>query len=96
MRCFGTVAARISSRAEQLHSPHGRTRRGIPGHRLYSRGLAGTRGIGIVRESELISSFQVANRVHPRHDPSRFDSLEHFVVPLKENLVEVVARSLTV
>jgi hypothetical protein len=34
------------------------------------------------------------NNVHSRHDPSRFKSLVHYVLPLKESVVEVVADSI--
>ncbi len=65
----------------------------LPGHRLYKKGLASIRWAGIVLPSELVARLERQNRVHPRHDPSRFKDLVHYVLPLKECVVEVVACS---
>jgi len=51
---------------------------------------------GEVRESTLIAEPERRNHVHPRHDPQRFDGLRHWVLPLKEVMVEVVADSVEV
>jgi hypothetical protein len=64
------------------------------GHRL--RDLAYIRWIGEVLDSALIAELEVANRVHRGHDPRRYESLRHWVVPLKECTVEVVAQALEV
>jgi hypothetical protein len=68
----------------------------IEGHRLYSKGLAGVTWAGTVQESELIALLERQNSVHYRHDPSRFASLIHYVLPLKGDVVEVVADKLSV
>lgn len=68
----------------------------ISGHRLYDRGLRDLLWAGVVRDSELIAALERQNRVHPMHDPASFARLTHHVVPLKENLVEVVAESFKV
>ena len=51
---------------------------------------------GAVRDSDLATALETHNRVHPSHHPLRFESLTHHVVLLKECLVEVVARALSV
>ena len=51
---------------------------------------------GEVLESSWIERLERQNRVHPRHDPARFSTLRHFILPLKEDTVEVVARQVTV
>jgi hypothetical protein len=68
----------------------------ISGHRLYASGLGGVLWAGVVRDSRLIRALETQNRVHPRHDPSRFDSLTHHVVLLKECVVEVVAQAVSI
>jgi hypothetical protein len=65
----------------------------IAGHRLYGAGLSGVRWVGEVLESSLIADLERRNRVHPRHDPRRFDGLRHWVVMLKGSVVEVVAET---
>jgi hypothetical protein len=67
----------------------------LSGHRLYNKGLASIRA-GIVLSSELVARLERQNRVHPRHDPSRFKDLVHYVLPLKECVVEVVACSVSI
>ncbi len=77
----------------QLGSPNDEA---LPGHRLYPKGLACIRWAGIVLSSELIEQLERQSRVHPRHDPSRFNNLVHYVLPLKECTVEVVACAVSV
>jgi hypothetical protein len=64
------------------------------GHRLYDSGLRDVVWVGEVFDSHLIIEFERLNRVHPRHHAARYAELRHWVVPLKECTVEVVARSL--
>ena len=68
----------------------------ISGHRLAANGLRDVLWAGAVRDSHLIRALEMQNRVHPRHDASRFDSLTHHVVLLKECVVEVVAQSFSI
>jgi hypothetical protein len=68
----------------------------LSGHRLYAKGLSGISWIGIVEGSELIAMLERQNSVHARHNPARFSSLVHYVLPLKGDVVEVVADSLKV
>lgn len=68
----------------------------LSGHRLYDKGLAEVRWAGEVLDSAWIEQLEHQNRVHPSHDPTRFSTLRHFVLPLKEDTVEVVARGVTV
>jgi len=68
----------------------------ISGHRLYESGLSKVLWAGVVRNSEVIRALEMQNRVHPSHDPSRFESLVHHVVLLKECVAEVVAKEVTI
>ena len=68
----------------------------ISGHRLYGSGLGDVLWAGVVRDSDAIRALEQQNRVHPYHDPSRFDGLTHHVVLLKECVVEVVAEGLSI
>jgi hypothetical protein len=64
------------------------------GHRLYDAGLRDVVWVGEVLDSNLVIELERLNRVHPRRDAARYAGLRHWVVPLKECTVEVVARSL--
>ncbi len=68
----------------------------ISGHRLWTKGLQGLLWAGIVNDSELIAGLELQNRVHPMHSASLLEGLTHYVLPLKECVVEVVARDLAV
>lgn len=66
------------------------------GHPLWSKGLGEILWSGVVQDSALLSELEHRNRVHPRHDPSRYRSLTHWVVLTKERTAEVAGASLTV
>ncbi|WP_460606184.1 hypothetical protein [Jatrophihabitans fulvus] len=66
----------------------------IEGHRLWEKGLQDVSWFGAVRDSELIAGLELENRVHPYHRPQRFLELQHHVLRLQENVVEIVASSL--
>lgn len=66
----------------------------LSGHSLYRAGLRDVPWIGEVFQSRLIANFEKRNRFHPLHDPRQFRQLRHWVVPLKEVLVEVVAEAI--
>jgi hypothetical protein len=66
------------------------------GHRLYEKGLRELIGIGLVEDSELIASLELANRVHPFHEPEWYLGMSHHILALKETTVEVVAASVSV
>lgn len=68
----------------------------ISGHHLAARGLRDVLWAGTVRNSRLIRSLERQNSVHPYHDRSRFQGLTHYVLPLKEGVVEVVAERVEV
>jgi hypothetical protein len=78
----GTKLARMSDPNDEARE----------GHRLWSRGLASIHWAALVEASELVAELETANRVHPSHDPAKFRRLSHYVLPLKECTVEVVAR----
>lgn len=66
------------------------------GHRLYDVGLREVLWLGEVYESGLIAELERRNRVHARHSAEQYTALRHWVAPLKECTVEVVAHSLRV
>jgi hypothetical protein len=66
----------------------------LSGHSLYRAGLREVVWIGEVVQSRLIAHLEKRNRFDPLHDPQRFRQLRHWVVPLKEVLVEVVAEEI--
>jgi hypothetical protein len=68
----------------------------IHGHRLWDKGLSAVMWVGVVHDSYLIGGLEQQNRVHPFHNPSLFEGLTHYVLPLKECVVEVVARAVVV
>ena len=68
----------------------------ISRHRLFSHGLNRVMWAGAVRDSVAIRALKVQNRVHPHHDSSHFERLTHYIVLLKECVVEVVAEEISV
>ena len=68
----------------------------ISGHRLYGSGLSDVLWAGLVQDSEAIRSLEGQNRVHPSHDPAHFAGLVHYVIPLKECVIEVIAEAVAV
>lgn len=67
-----------------------------PGHRLYECGLAELTWAGVVEHSERIACLEQGNRAHPQHDAERFSRLHHYILPLKEGTVEVIAETVAV
>ncbi len=61
--------------------------------RFGAPGLGDVRGLGLVERSALVRALAAQNSVHPSHDQRRHDSLDHYIVPLKECVAEVVAGS---
>ncbi len=66
------------------------------GHRLYGAGLENVMWAGEVLDSGWIAELEHQDRAHPRHDPARFAGLRHFILPLKEKTVEIVANKVLV
>jgi hypothetical protein len=61
------------------------------GHPLASRGL-GCYGIFEVVGSSWVRELEEMNRVHPNHNPRRFDKLRHFIFMFHDNTFEVIAE----
>ena len=76
-----------SSRALYFGSPNDEA---LNGHPLYELGLTHT--FAEVKNSGWIETLERRNRVHERHDPSRFETLRHFVLPFHDDTLECVAR----
>jgi hypothetical protein len=81
----GTRSARLSAPNDEA----------ISGHRLWRKGLEGTLWAGQVSHSHAIRDLERQNRVHPRHDPSRYQNLAHHVLLLKERVAEIVAEAVS-
>ena len=78
----------IQPRAHYFGSPSDET---ASGHPLAKRGLE-PYGVFEVRNSSWIRALEQMNRVHPKHDASRFGSLRHFVFTFHDNTFECVAH----
>ncbi len=63
----------------------------IDGRPLWSRGLSEQLWAGEVLDSSWIAEFEERNRVHPYHQPELILGARHFIIPLKDNTLEVVA-----
>lgn len=81
------------ARAASMQPPNDEA---LSGHRLYDKGLAGVGRAGEVLGTAWIDHLERVKRLHPRHDPARFRTLRHFILPLKEGTVEVVAKDVSV
>jgi hypothetical protein len=71
-------------------------RRGEIGASSLYLGLADVLWAGVVHDSELISNLERQSRVHPEHDSARYASMTHYVVLLKDGVVEIVAQKMTI
>jgi len=65
----------------------------LHGHPLYDRGLT-PYGAFEVRNSSWIRLMETRNRVHDKHDPSRFAQLVHFIFTFHDSTFECVGESL--
>ena len=74
--------------AHYLGSPNDETLRGHP---LGQRGL-GYYGAFEVVNSSWIRVLEQVNSVHPRHDPSRYRGLRHFIFTFQDVTFECVAK----
>ena len=61
------------------------------GHPLAARGLH-PYGAFEVHASSWVRALERMNRVHPRHDPTRFERLRHFVFAFHDSTFECVAH----
>jgi hypothetical protein len=65
----------------------------LHGHPLYARGLT-PYGVFKVRDSSWIRLMERRNRVHDRHDSSRYAKLSHLIFTFHDSTFECVAESL--
>jgi hypothetical protein len=79
--------------ATRLEPPNDEARNGHP---LWNAGLSDVLWIGEVDDSELVADVVQRNSVHPLHKAERYSGLRHWVVLLKEAVVEVVAEGVAV
>ena len=68
----------------------------LAGHRLYAVGLSNLTWGGVVTDSSRIAALARQNSAHSRHDPASFDALTHWILPLKGDVLEVVALTIAV
>lgn len=61
------------------------------GHPLAQRGLT-PGGVYEVRHSSWCRALERLNRVHPRHDPRRYDRYRHFVFAFHDETFECIAE----
>jgi hypothetical protein len=66
------------------------------GHRLWEVGLRECSWAGEVLNSEWVRRLERQNAVHPRHDPSRWKDLRHYVLLFKEVTAEVLCKEVKV
>lgn len=78
----------ILPHAHYFGSPNDET---IRGHPLAERGLR-PYGVFEIRNSSWTRALEQMNRVHPRHNASRFPTLRHFVFTFHDNTFECVAN----
>jgi hypothetical protein len=66
----------------------------LSGHRLAAYGLQAY-AFQEVFNSNWIAEMELRNRVHPRHIPSMFEGLCHYIISFHDETFECVARSFT-
>ena len=75
-----------------LGSPNDET---LSGHPLYGSGLRFYAAHEVIN-SVAIKQLETLNRVHPRHNPSRFESLRHFVLAFHDSTFECICADFEV
>ena len=63
----------------------------LQGHPLFDRGLSYYR-VFRVEDSSWVRRLERINSVHHRHDPARFEQLNHFIFTFHDSTFECVAR----
>jgi hypothetical protein len=63
----------------------------LRGHPLADRGLKRYRGFQVI-DSSWIRGLEQTNRVHPGHNPGRYDELKHYIITFHSSTFECVAR----
>jgi hypothetical protein len=81
-----------SVRAHYLGSPNDEV---LHGHPLHRRGLKPYSVFEVIHSS-WIRALEQTNSVHPRHDPSRYNGLRHFIVTFQDMTFECIARQVQV
>ncbi len=66
----------------------------LAGHPLAARGLKAYRA-HLVHNSSWTRTLERLNRVHPSHDPKRFDRLNHYIFCFHDSTFECIAESLS-
>ena len=67
----------------------------LTGHPLYARGLRWY-DMCEVKESSWIRRLAKMNSVHPRHNPSRYDSLHHYIFAFHDQMFECIAEGFNI
>jgi hypothetical protein len=87
-----TVIRFIHPQVHMFGSPNDEA---LQGHPLWSHGLRSYR-VYRVEGSSWVRQLERMNSVHPRHDPSRFEQLNHFIFTFHDSVFECVAKSFEV
>jgi hypothetical protein len=80
----------LAPRAHYFGAPNDES---LSGHPLYGRGLR-PYGIFEVVSSSWIDGLERSNRVHPRHRPSSYDDLRHFVFTFHDDTFECISKDI--
>jgi hypothetical protein len=87
------VALRFEEpRAHYFGSPNDEA---LSGHPLNARGLRSYGAFEVIASSWL-RSLERMNRVHPRHDATRFAAHRHFIFTFHDNTFECIAKGMSV
>ena len=81
----------VNPRAHSFGSPNDEA---LSGHPLYHLGLRAYGNFEVLG-SPWARELERRNRVHPRHDASRFEALRHFVFTFHDRMFECLALSVT-
>ena len=89
----GRRAALIEFEAPSAHYFGPPNDEAISGHPLYSRGLRSYASFRVLGSS-WIRNLEKMNRVHARHNPAQFSTLQHYIFAFHDSTFECVARDL--
>lgn len=85
----------VTFHRERAHRFSGVNDEVLSGHPLYGKGLE-FYGAHEVDDSSWLKELQTVHSVHARYDPTRWNSVKHYVLCFHDDMLEVLAEGVTI